>query len=294
MMDENSYAYSGHMNIGAQTAAAQADSTIDWCDVTVDIRGRQVVPTDIDRLMLVEIDGTHDEVARLIESNELTMADVVAPWQFINDMAVCTANLSDFSMIANAFNVGDFGGASATGSTWLLSLTYYDAGAFDYAMPSFVVPEQGAPVSEIRFHDDLSTIEVDVDLHTLKPMTTSSRFDEYTLDWSAVTTDVYGNEYDDQLGNQVLIGKVPFGDIEQVEDVFLRLDDEASELYRLNVVDGIPVVQGETDVDLMLATNADGEPFGGFTTDGIWLVGVECTSCTSPAPLLLGVVQVVD
>jgi len=85
---------------------------------------------------------------------------------------------------------------------------------------------------------------------------------------------------------------VNFDTVAQVEEVFLRVDTEADELYYLSSLDGTPVVQGETDADLMLATDADGNPFPGFTTDGIWLLGIECLSCLSPAPLALSIVEV--
>lgn len=289
MGDENSYSYTGDMTIGSVDVASATDSTVDWCSLTTDIRGRPVVPGEIDRLVLIEVAGTQEEVVALIEGNDLDQEVTVTQWIHINEQADCTANLSEFSILANDFPVDEF---VPSENTWLLSATYYDAGRFDFVMTTFVVPVDGEPNTSVELTDASSTLVVDADLHSLTPMRTGAGLGDYTFDWSAVTKDVYGDPYDDQIGNQVLIGKVPFDDIAQVEEAFLRVDSEAEELYRLNVVDGIPVVLGETSADLMAATDAAGNPFGGFTTDGIWLLGVECTSCTSPAPLLLGVVEV--
>lgn len=290
MGDENSYAYTGEMTIGSVAVAAQVDASVDWCALTTDIRGRPVVPELIDRVLMVEIAATPDEVVHMIETNTLSQEDTVSQFFFMNEEAArCTANLSEFEIIGNSFRVDDF---VPSENTWLMTVTYYEAGVFDFVMPQFVVPSAGEPNDVVGFLDSTSSLAFDADLHSLEPMRTSADFDAWTFDWSAVTKDVYGNPYDDEVGNRVLVGHVPFDDIADLEAVFLRLDDEADALYRLDQVDGVPVVMGETDADLMLATDASGAAFPGFTTDGIWLVGVECSTCTSPAPLLLGVVEV--
>ena len=42
----------------------------------------------------------------------------------------------------------------------------------------------------------------------------------------------------------------------------------------------------------MRMRGADGRPFDGFTRDGPWVLAVTCSSCWSPAPLLLVWVEV--
>lgn len=291
--DANNYSYSGTMAINAVNVASQSDPTVDWCSLTTDIRGRAVDPVQLDRLILIEIDLTQDEVLSKIENNDLTQADTVTQWIFQNESAgVCSANLSEFSILANSFQPDDF---IESGHTWLLSATYFDPeySQFDFAMTKFVVPTDGETNTDIQITDDCASLDFDADLHSAAPLKTSASFDSYTLDWSGVTQDVNGREWDDEKANRLLIGKVDATDIADVEDVFLRVDSEASELYRLyDDESGVLLVSGETSADLMLATDDAGNPFPGFTTDGIWLVGVECTSCTSPAPLLLSVVEV--
>ncbi len=292
MEDANNYSYAGTMEITGVDVAAQSDPLVDWCSLTTDIRGRAVNPNAVDRLILIELELTQAEALEKIEKNDLTQQDTVTQWIFQNETAaVCSANLSEFAILSNNFRPEDF--VEST-NTWLLSATYFDPeySQFDFAMTKFVTPVAAETNTDIALTDDSASLDFDADL-SAPALQTSASFDSYTLDWSAVTQDVNGAEWDDEKGNRVLIGKVDAKNIGDVEDIFLRVDSEASELYRLyDDENGVLLVSGETSADLMLATDEAGNSFPGFTTDGIWLVGVECTSCTSPAPLLLSVVEV--
>ena len=106
----------------------------------------------------------------------------------------------------------------------------------------------------------------------------------YTLDWSAVTTDVNGQTFDSLLGDRLLVAHYDAGDAAAVEDQFLTLDESAAEKWTWDVF-------GKTDADLSLP-DLNGDSFSGFTTDGVWLVAISCSTCTSPVPLLLSVVSV--
>ena len=289
MTDENNYSYVGDIEISSVAVAAGQDSTVDWCGLSLDIRGREVAdPSAVDRVLLIEVALTQEEAEAKIEENDLNQEDTVTQW-ILTDPGKCTANLSEFSILANTFDPADF---VDNDSTWILSVSNFPDGRFDILMSTFVDPTDGETNTMVTVDNTSSTLDFDVDLTTLTPLQTSSSFDAYTLDWSGVVNDANGKPFDSDLGNRVLIGKIDEPDLSAVEEIFLRVDSEASELYYLFEIDGIPVVFGKTDADLSLATDESGGAFPGFTTSGIWLVGIECLSCTSPAPMLLSVVEV--
>ncbi len=289
--DANNYSYTGSMSINPIAVASGADATVDWCGLTTDLRGRSVVPSEVDRLILIELELSQAEALAKIEANDLTQADTVTQWIFQNEQVQgCTANLSDFSILANDFDPADFVQSS---HTWLLSATYFVDSRFDFVMSAFVVPTDGEANTTIALTDTTAKLDFQADLHSLTPLRTAAGHDRYTLDWSGVTVDVNGKPFDEDTADQVLVGKVAASSVAEVEDIFLRVDSEAEALYRLYTDEnGVPVVAGERSADLMLATDASGNPFPGFTTDGIWLVGLECRTCTVPAPVLLTVVEV--
>ena len=290
MLDENNYDYIGDIQIGTQTVATGVEVSVDWCSLTTDLRGRVVTdPSAIDRVLFIEFSLTPEEVMAKVEANALVQADTVTQWLLLSPES-CTANLSDFSILGNIFDPE--ADLVESDNTWLLSVSNYPDGRFDILMSTFVEPLESETNSSVVVDDDSSTLSFDTDLHSADPLVTSASFDEYSLDWSGVDNDVNGVPFDKLLGNRLLIGKVAADNITDVESIFLRLDDEAEELYYLSDVDGEQQVYGRTAADLMLATDLAGNNFGGFTTDGVWLVGIECLSCTSPAPLLLSVVEV--
>jgi hypothetical protein len=131
-------------------------------------------------------------------------------------------------------------------------------------------------------------LDFDVDLTSAAPIQTTADAPPYTLTWAAVTTDVNGAEFDDLLGDTLRITHLDVPDVASAEAVFLQLDIVADQMYFLDVYGDESVPDLSSAVSL-----PDGSPFPGFTSDGVWLVGIECTdiSCFSPAPLLLAVVE---
>jgi hypothetical protein len=164
----------------------------------------------------------------------------------------------------------------------------------DILMSTIIEPTVGDTNTSVVLEDGTSTLVGDADLSTAKVLTTSPGLDSYTLDWLGATLDVNGEPYDSFKGDRLIIGKIAVDNVAAVEDIFLQVDAVADELYYLQQIDGEEVIYAQTDADLMLATDLAGNAFSGFTTDGIWLVGIECLLCTSPAPLLMSVVEVVE
>jgi hypothetical protein len=169
-------------------------------------------------------------------------------------------------------------------------LTLWDLGRDgrdDILSSVFVVPTPGIETTHVEFTDGSATFEFEADLHSAAPLRTATGYEAYTLDWSAVEVDASGHEYDVLQGDRLLVGHVASDDVTEVEAGFVRLTEEADALYRMDV-------RNATSAGLGAALDAGGAPFPGFTTGGTWLVGVECTLCTSPAPLILARVEVVE
>lgn len=283
--DAHNYAFFGDIEIGAVEVAAQADAALDWCALTTDIRGRAVAdPSGIDQLLLIELDMVQEEAEAKVERNALSAADAASAWLVLNPGG-CTARFGDFSILGNVFDPAAYFVEDPERS-WLVSVVNTPDGRLDILTSTFVVPTAGSVNDRVVVTDASATLTVDADLASADRLLAKEGATPM-IDWSAVTADVYGKSYDDLQGDRLLLGKVPVGSIEEAEALFLQLDVVAETLYFLDVY-------GQTSADLTQATAADGAVFDGFSTDGIWLVGIECLTCTSPAPLLLGVVDVVE
>ena len=143
--------------------------------------------------------------------------------------------------------------------------------------------------SSSLFDDDSAQLDFDVDLQSADALCSAPDVAGTTIDWSGVTNDAYGRPLDLALVNNLVIGHVAEENLDDVEELFLRLYEEADQVYDLDV-------NSLTFADLSGAVSRlDGtSTFGGFTADGTWVVAIECTrqECTNPAPLLLAVIEV--
>jgi hypothetical protein len=286
--DANNYSYEAAFDVEVVDVEASTDATICWDTVTTDIRGRPMDPADMDEVTFVNLNLTVEEVQEAVVANTLTQGNVADYRQLIleDEFAGATcAQLSDFSIIGNPF-VPESEFPEDDSNTWLTTLWNESPdGRNDILMSSVVHPVVGESNHDVTMTSSSAVLDFDADLHSLEALSTSAGLGDYTLDWSAVTVDVSGQEYDVRLGDRLLVGHIDATEIGDVESVFLRLFEEASAIYYLDVY-------GLTFANLADAASLDGTAFTGFTEDGIWLIGVECLTCTSPAPLLLTVVNV--
>lgn len=285
--DANNFEYKGLVTLESVEVQSKADFCADWSAVTTDLRGRVFDPAKIEDVYLLELDLTQAEVEAKIAANTLVQSDAATQW--INertdgtDMTVCA---SEFSIIGNSLDTGPDGPLDENpAQTWLMSLVDIVDGVTDVLTSVFVVPTDASSDHDVVFTDDSSHLDLQtLDIASKPPIETKADLSAYTLDWSAVTTDVNGQAFEPLNGDRLLVARYDAADATAIEDSFLTLDESAAEKWTWDVF-------GKTDADLMLP-DINGETFTGFTTDGVWLVAISCSTCTSPVPLLLSVVTV--
>lgn len=281
--DANNYSYTGELEISQVEIQSATDACADWSLVDTDLRGRSLDPSSVEQVLLVEFNLTPEEIIQKVEINDLAQSDTQSQWLYFNSGATTTC-LSDFSIIGNPF-VPETYMTENPARTWLMSLVKLPEGRLDILMSQFVIPRDASSNTDIVFNNTSSVLTADADFTSSPAIETQEGIGPYTLDWSGVTTDVNGKAFDPLLGDELLIAHYDVSGPADVEDLFLRLDSEADSLYRLNVY-------GLTYSELADAEDADGNAFPGFTADGVWLVGILCTTCTAPVPLMVGVVSV--
>lgn len=272
--------------MGDVNVQSQVDSTVDWSALTTDLRGRPVDPAAIEQVYLVEfVDFTKEELVEKIEANDLYQSDTEEAYIFDNANGVTSTPMSTFSILSDEFDPTTF--VEDDSRVWLVSLINHPDGANDVLQSKFITPLDAESNTRLAFTDNCTTLDVEVNMDDpIPPVTPEGGGNTWTLDWSAVTTDVNGRTWDALLGDKLQIGHFDAEDVSEVEAEFLRLDSEADQFYTLDVF-------GKTGVaDLSDATDDSGAAFAGFTTDGVWVVAIACTTCLSPAPMYLAIVDV--
>jgi hypothetical protein len=114
------------------------------------------------------------------------------------------------------------------------------------------------------------------------PATDSTK---WHVDWSQITHDSFNNEVNFTKIDNVLLGFYQGKTKADLEAQFKDIDMIATTLYKG------PVPVGARDIDLStLKVDGTGAAFSGFTqTDGVWAIGVTCSQCQVPAPILLSI-----
>lgn len=294
--DANNYSYAATFDLTVVDVRAQADILVTWNAVTQDIRGRPLDPTTVEEFTFSRVTMTPDELAEAVVSNTLDQGDIADFRQFFPTTEV-EVNISQTSIIGNPL-VPETEFLADPGSTWLATLWKSSPdGRNDILMSVGIRPVDGEVVERVDMTNTSSVLTLDPDLVSLVSPSTCEGL-TYTVDWTGLVNDANGNPFDERSGDRMIIGKVNRDTVEEVEDVFLTLFEEASELYYLDVY-GLRYAELNGDVSrvgddgLPVVPRAlDGTPFPGFTKDGIWLIGIECLTCTSPTPLFLTVVDV--
>jgi hypothetical protein len=293
MTQANNYAYSNTIDIASVDVQAGSDLTFDWSGLTTDVRERPQDPSQVQQMSFVKFAYPLEELLPLIATNQIDAqkeADEI--YLFDNNISsddpkTTTAALTTFAITGITF-VPEELLLEDPSATWLVSALNKPRGSIDLLMSKAVIPSGTATnTTDVTLGTGDTTLDFTVDLHSAPPIEASAGEKSYSLDWTDVKTDVYGNDFNSVSGDELLIGHYT-GSVGDVEANFLQLDSP-------DVADGIwraSVVQSTSLDDLSAAVDDAGDPFPGFTADGTWLIGVVCTTCSTPVPLLLSVVEV--
>ena len=275
--DGDNWRFEATMAVTTQDLAEGEDATIRWDDLSTDLQQRGVDPLAIDRLSLVSFDLGLDELLDAITTNDLRQSSV-RDYRLLEDATGRTsAQLSELSILGNTFDpTTEWVSDEDSSATWLLTLWDLDREGRDDILTSIaVVPSPGAG-TEVAFTDESASFALSATF--AEPLVTAAEAGPYPLDWSGLSTDASGHELDPLLGDQLLVMHT-MEEVSALESDLIGVSNAATR-YRMGVY-------GETSAQLGGAQTAEGEAFGGFTSEGTWLVGIECSTCTNPVPLVL-------
>lgn len=282
LQNDNNYSWSGGLVIPSFQTAEHVDVHMDFSPLTVDMLCHDMDPVaDVDNLGLTRFPRlTQAEVATGLTNNSLLQADT-------NGYLSCepgdatSCELSDFNFGGTFYDAiptyDEAGGVyllvAATGST------PGQGGLF----LAFLEPLAASSETNVSLQDDCGVVDYDVNMESLAKLELPAA-GPWAIDWSEVSISGNGQPVVPGKLDEVLVGHYTETPAE-IQAQFTDLEPLAKELYKLELTGG-------TDADLSGLADADGGAFPGFTTDGTWVLGLRCTSCTNPAPIFLTVIDV--
>ncbi len=282
LQNENNYSWSGGLVISSFQTAEHVDVHIDFSALTLDMLCHEMSPvTDVDTLGLTRFPLlTQLQVAQGLTNNSLLQANT-------NGYLACEPEdatdcyLSDFNFGGTVYDA--IPTYDASGGVYLLSVSKGNTPSQGGLFLAFLEPVAESTVTEVSLQNDCGLVDYDVDMESLAKLELPAA-GPWNIEWSNVSISGNGQPVVPGKLDEVLVGHYTQTPAE-IQAQFTDLEPLAAELYKLELTGG-------TDADLAGLADADGNAFTGFTTDGTWVLGLRCTSCTNPAPLFLTVVDV--
>lgn len=280
--DENNYSIVGTIDIPSVTTASATDLDICWDDLVRDIQCHALDPVDdIDNISLIRFGHlTQEEVEARMSSGELQQADMDGYLELRPTGDLCGA-LSAFSLfgtpvdVASQYVAGD--------GTYLLVLTTGTTPGVGARMLTFLEPDEGSKSTNVAIAEGCDVVTVDASLSAATPLQVP-RVGPWQLDWSALTTDGQGNALQPGRIDGLMVAYYADTTVAELEDQILDLLLVATWIWSADSVSG-RAFEFE-------------EGWGGqvgFDTypdeSGVWLLGLTCSRCYTPAPIFLAVLQ---
>jgi hypothetical protein len=137
--------------------------------------------------------------------------------------------------------------------------------------------------TSVAIESSSATLEYSANLTSLAPTQIPTDDAEITVDWSAMTVNALGNEFEPRLITEVMVARYSLTPAE-MEAQFLDLELIADDMWRGEVPAG-------TSTLLSSLTNEAGEAFTGIDDTSTWIVALRCGRCANPAPWYLSILE---
>ncbi len=270
LADSQNYSFTSSLDVTSVQVAAETDLTVDWCSLTVDFLGLDMEPTDVDFVVLSRWELSQEELEDTLVATNLPQQDLSGSIDYTPTGTECSAPLSDFQFLGAKIDPAVEVYESAD-ETYILT-----AFADDRAkMLRFIEPVDGGSEDPMVLDNDSGAVSFQVDLDAGEVIAGSGTL----VDWSALTVDGSGQEFPLNKMDRLTVAQYD-STVAELEEDFVFLDEIAT--WREE-----PDVEAMLDYDL---TTLSG--FDGFTSEGLWIIAMRCSTCYNPAPPFLGIVEV--
>jgi len=284
LVDENNFSYTGTVDIPKIETSSGTDLFIDWGELSSDIRCHELDPAeDIDNVSLIRFPYlTQEEVEDKINNDNLQQVDQDGYVEYTNEGGT-TVNLSELSFFGTPIDVPTE--YNADGGTYLVIHATGNTPGVGSRMLAFLTPSEDSENTDVNIPSGCGVLDFSADLTSLTP-TSIPADGPWFVDWRALTTNGLGNAFDLSNVDGLMLGFYEGLTTEDLQTQFLDLELIATTLYEMDL-------SGGSAADL--AEMSDGtNNFSGFSADGVWILGLMCSTCANPAPLFLTVLEPVE
>jgi hypothetical protein len=289
--EKNDYAFSSTISLTPISVASMSNLAFDWSGLTRDFEGHAVSPaTELGLAVVMFWDLPLDRFETALNADALFTSDlIVSPPLSLQLTGATSAHLYDFTI-------------NTTPVTPEMINPYFDAAAYPPSQASFIVGveagtvlgrnlrmmqafslDASSPNTAVPITNDSMKLSYTADLHSLTTTYVPAGTSALTLDWSQMTTNGLGREFERGNVTDAVVGHYAETPAE-LEKKFLDLDRIALANFHASIPSGFVV-------DFKALKDADGASFAGIDGTGTWVVGLFCGNCRNPAPLYMTILK---
>ncbi len=281
LSDEFNYSFT--TSLTADVVAVQdcpEDLTLDWSGLSSDLLAHDMDPTtDIDTMRIVRFyDLAPQDVLDQISTNELSQSEISGNVDYYPSAGETSATMSQFNFNGTSIDSSQEV-CSELGATFLFTAL---TGLYEYRMLTFFDPTADETNTTVELTADSALLEFDADLSSGGVIEVPAGRD-YNISWLSLTTDGQGNAFSLSNIDFLMLARYELS-VDEMEQQFLDLQIIPDEMYTADI-------GGVGEFELIGATDEAGNAFAGFEGEGLWLLGLFCTTCANPAPLYLAVIE---
>jgi hypothetical protein len=287
LADANNYSLQSSLSIPTVETASGADLDICWSNVVSDLQCHPLAPqVDLDTVGLLRfLRLGEDEVEAKLTSGQLSMSEVAGYLSYEADHTSTCAKLSSLSFFGTPIQIMEQYQESPDYTYMLLFAEGTTPGVGARAM-TFVKPTAASTNTRVDAPSGCGLLDVTADLSSAQRVSLPAE-GPWVVDWRNLTRDGQGNEIVFESIDGVLLGFYAGMTVSDLEEGILDLELMATSLWEVRLTGG-------RTADLRAAVErGENTPFPGFDRDeaGVWVMGLMCSTCQNPAPVVLSILE---
>ncbi|MBN2196465.1 MAG: hypothetical protein JW751_26880 [Polyangiaceae bacterium] len=295
LLDANNYSSTTSLaQMAAATETAPGDIQICWTDVAQDMLCHDIADPAavIKTVSLLRFENQSEADLKLaLAEGTIEGSDVNLIMQYFTSGspgATCI-QASQLDVFGNPIDIAqEYAATTAANYTYLLRVADSESLGVGTRSMMFVKPTTGSAVTTVNIGSACGILDFGATLAADAPVSVPAA-GPWVLGWGDLTKNGQGGDLKPSAISSVLVGQFETMSLQEIQDDIMDLELNATHLWEFDLTQDM--IRGRT-ADLALATErGTGTAFPGFGGAGVWLVALMCASCTSPAPVVLAVLQ---
>lgn len=278
--DQNNYTSTSTITLPVIQTKAAADLSISWAGVMKDLLCHPM--TSIDNVAFLKVPNqTQAQIQDALAKGTLSTSQVSRYVEWHTNGA--TSTMLSALKFGSPIDLGtDYAESSTT--QYLMLVTHGVQQGVGAEAMVLLQPSAASTNTTVTIPDACDSHVLTFNATFGTPVT-APKTGPYTVDWSKLTHDSFGNPIQFQNIDEVELAYFQGKQTADLQAHFLDVEIDATTLYKG------AVTKGDKSFDLTGTSSSSGA-FTGFTpTDGTWALALRCSSCSVPAPVAFSILQ---